>query len=81
MYKCAGPNGRISYADRPCPPGAGKPMRSRGSFTVIESGNLTGTRSRPGDTRPGWLKPIDPIGDCKRKGGRIDPELRACIIP
>jgi Domain of unknown function (DUF4124) len=34
-----------------------------------------------GDKRPSWLKPMDPIGDCKRKGGTIDPEFRACRLP
>jgi hypothetical protein len=38
-------------------------------------------RSASTDGRPDWLKPIDPIGDCKRRGGVIDRDLRACRLP
>jgi hypothetical protein len=41
---------------------------------------MTGLPKKEVDNRPVWLKPIDPVGDCKAKGGTVDKELRACIV-
>jgi hypothetical protein len=41
---------------------------------------MTGQPKKEVDNRPAWLKPIDPVGDCKAKGGTVDKELRACIV-
>lgn len=82
MYKCTDASGKIAYADKPC---AGNPKaapwKPKEPLNVVSSESLTGRKAEAKDNRPGWLKPIDPVGDCKKKGGKIDPELRACIIP
>jgi Domain of unknown function (DUF4124) len=83
MYKCNDAGGKTVYADKPCNgnPNA-KPWKPKAPLNVVSSESLTGTKkSESAEKRPSWLKPIDPIGDCKRKGGKIDPELRACIVP
>lgn len=83
MYKCANANGQTVYADKPCngDPKA-KPWVPKQPLNVVKSESLTGGQKKAAaDSRPSWLKPIDPIGDCKRKGGKIDPELRACMLP
>lgn len=85
LYKCAGANGRVEYTDRPCKgdPNA-VPWRPRQPLNVVDSATLTG-RSKESkgskDARPAWLKGPDPVGDCKRRGGTIDPEMRACRLP
>lgn len=84
MYKCRGADGRTTYSDQPCAKGADT-WKPRASITVMPAASLTGRaavgKAETGDKRPEWLRPLDPIGDCKRKGGRIDRELRACIVP
>jgi Domain of unknown function (DUF4124) len=75
MYKCSDSSGKTVYADA-------KPWKPKGPLNVVSSESLTGARkTEAADKRPGWLKPIDPVGDCKRKGGKIDPEFRACMLP
>ncbi|MEZ5653536.1 MAG: DUF4124 domain-containing protein [Burkholderiaceae bacterium] len=86
MYKCRGSDGRTTYGDEPCANGGGE-WKPRTNITVLPSSSLTGSKnanageSATTDARPQWLKPIDPIGDCKRRGGKIDKELRACMLP
>ena len=85
MYKCRGADGRTTYGDAPCPSG-GAAWKPRANVTVVPSSSLTGRRagadkSESLDGSSQSLKPIDPIGDCKRRGGRIDRELRACMVP
>lgn len=81
-YKCVGASGRTEYADHPCngDPGA-RPWQPKRPINVLGSEAFTGRKAEPADRRPAWLKGPDPIGDCKRKGGTIDPELRACVLP
>lgn len=82
MYKCPGPGGRIEYTDHPCDGNPKtQPWRPKQPLNVVTSESLTGKKAAPVDARPGWLKPIDPIGDCKRSGGTFDPEFRACKMP
>jgi hypothetical protein len=83
MYKCSDSSGKTVYTDQPCNgnPNA-KPWKPKQPLNVVSSESLTGARkTEAADKRPGWLKPIDPVGDCKRKGGKIDPEFRACMLP
>jgi len=81
MYKCPR-GGGFEYTDRPCngDPGANQ-FKPRQPLNVVGSETLTGRKAEVKDQRPAWLKGPDPIGDCKRKGGTIDPELRACMLP
>ncbi len=82
LYKCTGADGRTEYTDAPCrnDPKA-TPWRPRQPLNVVPSESLTGQPKGPADVRPAWLKPPDPIGDCKRRGGTFDPEFRACRLP
>ena len=82
MYKCVAADGKTVYADHPCDGNANaKAWQPKQPLNVVKSETLTGTKAQPADKRPAWLKPLDPVGDCKRKGGKIDPELRACMLP
>jgi len=85
MYKCKSADGRTIYGDEPCTNGGGA-WTPRNAITILPSSALTGNRAKSAasasnDGRPDWLKPIDPIGDCKRRGGQIDREMRACRLP
>lgn len=82
MYKCPRPGGGVEYTDAPCGanPGAHQ-WRPRHALNVVTSESLTGRKATPKDARPGWFKPLDPIGDCRRAGGEFDPEFRACKMP
>lgn len=82
MYKCVDGAGRTVYSDQPCNnnPSASQ-WKPKQPLNVVSSESLTGRKAEPADKRPAWLKPIDPVGDCKKKGGKIDPELRACMLP
>jgi hypothetical protein len=81
LYKCQ-IAGKTVYQDKECP-GAkdSKPYTPRNPISTMSSEALTGQPKKEVDNRPAWLKPIDPIGDCKARGGTIDKELRACIVP
>ncbi len=84
MFKCQAPDGRTEYQDRPC---KGDPKavewKPKQPLNVVSSESLTGRPKEASekDTRPAWLRGPDPVGDCKRKGGTIDKELRACRLP
>lgn len=83
VYKCQDANGRTQYSDRPCQAGREKAYKPP-QLTTIESDKLTGGR-RPAEPESGirkWLpKPLDPIADCRARGGEIDKEMRACRLP
>lgn len=82
MFKCTDASGKVVYADKPC---GGDPKATawqpKAPLNVVSSESLTGKKPQAKDNRPSWLKPLDPVGDCKKKGGKIDPELRACMLP
>jgi hypothetical protein len=80
-YKCQ-VSGKTVYQDKECPGVKdSKPYTPKNPINTISSEAMTGQPKKEVDNRPAWLKPIDPIGDCKAKGGTIDKELRACLIP
>ena len=87
IYKCT-KDGKVEYANSPCDKEA-KPVRLKGNVTVLgkeafvgKKDELTKTDSKAdGKGTILGIKPLDPIGDCTKKGGKIDKELRACIIP
>ena len=81
MYKCPR-GGGFEYTDQPCgrDPSAHQ-FRPRQPLNTVSSESLTGRKAEPADSRPAWLRGPDPIGDCKRKGGEIDKEMRACRLP
>ena len=88
MYKCRNASGALEYRDHPCPgrPDS-RPFVPQDRLTVVPADSLTGQSARSGsgtqDKRPGWIKELapDPIGHCTRRGGTIDRELRACMLP
>jgi hypothetical protein len=86
VYKCTR-GGRVEYSNSPCSKDA-KPHQLKGNVTVINSEALTGKAKESkaegagkGPTSILGIKPLDPIGDCKRKGGEFDKEFRACRMP
>jgi hypothetical protein len=81
LYKCQ-VAGKTVYQDKECPGlKDSKPYTPKNPINTISSEAITGQPKKEVDNRPAWLKPIDPIGDCKAKGGTVDKELRACIVP
>ena len=83
VFKCLDANGRTHYSDRPCPPGRERAYQPP-PLTTMESDKLTGGRraDAPEKGLRKWLpKPLDPIADCRARGGEIDKEMRACRLP
>jgi hypothetical protein len=90
-HKCVGAGGKVEYIDGPCKVGATeKPIKAK-PVTVMRSEDVSGKpkdaqeKEQANDHRPKWLKEanqsLDPIAQCKAKGGTIDKELRACMLP
>ena len=83
IYKCT-KDGRVEYANSPCDKEA-KPVQLKGNVTVLGKEAFVGKKddAAKADGKGAILgiKPLDPIGDCTKKGGKVDKELRACIIP
>ena len=86
MYKCT-KDGKVEYSNSPCDKEA-KPVQLKGNVTVLNKEAFVGKKDDPkSDNKPDnkgsilGIKPIDPIADCAKKGGKVDKELRACIIP
>lgn len=83
VHKCQDANGKIQYSDQPCRPAQARAYRPP-PLTTIESTKLTGGR-REAQEEKGirkWLpRPLDPIRDCRERGGEFDPEFRACRLP
>jgi hypothetical protein len=84
-HKCVGANGKVEYTDGPCKQGSTEKAITAKPVTVLKSESVTGQPAQPKDTRPAWLKEanetFDPIAKCKAKGGTIDKEFRACLLP
>jgi Domain of unknown function (DUF4124) len=90
IYKCV-KDGKVEYANSPCEKDA-KSVQLKGNVTVLKKEAITG-KADPTKTEPTSasgipslpslpnIKPPDPIGDCKKKGGTFDPEFRACKLP
>jgi Domain of unknown function (DUF4124) len=78
IYKCT-KDGKVEYANVPCEKDA-KPAALKGNVTVVNKSAFVGKEGK--DPKASVLpKPLDPVGDCKRKGGEIDPEFKACRLP
>ena len=84
VHKCQDATGKFQYSDRPCRGSRPKPYDPPG-LTTIEGSKLTGGRHDAKAPETGlrrWLpKAPDPVADCRARGGEIDRELRACLIP
>jgi hypothetical protein len=81
LYKCQ-IGGKTVYQDKECPGiKDSKPYTPRNPISTMSSEAMTGQSKKQVDKHPAWLKPIDPMGDCKARGGTIDKELRACQLP
>lgn len=85
VYKCT-KDGKVEYSNSPCDKEA-KPVQLKGNVTVLNREAFIGKKDDPktdakADVKGSILgvKPLDPVGDCTKKGGKIDKELRACII-
>ena len=80
LYKCQ-IAGKTVFQDKECPGVKdSKPYTPRNPINTMSSTAMTGQPKKEVDNRPAWLKPIEPVGDCKAKGGTVDKELRACIV-
>ncbi len=81
LYKCT-ISGRVVYQDQACPGQAdAKPYQFKAPLNTVTSQSLTGKAKEKPDNKPAWLKPLNPIEDCKAKGGTFNPEFRACQMP
>jgi hypothetical protein len=90
-HKCVGAGGKVEYTDGPCKVGSTeKPIKAK-PVTVLKGEEISGKPKDPAETekandhRPKWLKEanqtLDPIAQCKAKGGTIDKEFKACRLP
>jgi Domain of unknown function (DUF4124) len=90
-HKCVSAAGKVEYTDGPCKTGSTeKPIKAK-PVTVLKSEEVSGKPKdaaeieKANDHRPKWLKEanqaLDPIAQCKAKGGTIDKEFRACRLP
>jgi Domain of unknown function (DUF4124) len=83
IYKCV-VAGKTTYANEPCSKDA-KPAALKGNVTVMERKHFVGQEKTKegapaGKTALG-IKVPNPVAECKAKGGTIDKELRACMLP
>ena len=81
VYKCV-IAGKTTYSSEPCSKDA-KPATLKGNVTVVESKHFTGAAKQEAPARKTVLgvKVPNPVADCKERGGTVDKELRACILP
>jgi hypothetical protein len=90
-HKCVTAGGKVEYTDGPCKTGSTeKPIKAK-PVSVLKSEEVSGKPKdaaeieKANDHRPKWLKEanqaLDPIAQCKAKGGTIDKEFRACRLP
>ncbi len=83
IYKCV-IAGKTTYANEPCTKDA-KPATLKGNVTVVDRKAFVG-QDKPKEATPAGktvlgIKVPNPAADCKAKGGTIDKELRACMLP
>jgi hypothetical protein len=83
IYKCV-VAGKTTYANAPCSKDA-KPATLKGNVTVVEGKHFAG-QDKSKDGAPAGktalgIKVPNPVAECKAKGGTIDKELRACMLP
>lgn len=84
LHKCQISGGQIEYRNKPCESGRkALPMSADDRLSIISGESFRRREAPSQDKRPGWVKELapDPIGACKARGGVIDRELRACMIP
>jgi hypothetical protein len=83
IYKCT-VAGKVTYANTPCDSSA-RPAQLKGNVTTVDNSHLrkaaaTKQEAQAGKTIAG-VKIPNPVAECKAKGGTIDKELRACMLP
>ncbi len=79
VYKCQDATGKIQYADRPCYREQTQPYRPP-ELTMVEAARVTGGRKADAG-RNRRTRSLDPVGECRARGGEIDRELRTCRLP
>jgi hypothetical protein len=80
VYRCQDATARILYADSPCYRARTRPYRLRGAAT-IEPARRTGGHWVDAEANPSRTRPLDPVRECRARGGDIDPELHGCGLP
>jgi Domain of unknown function (DUF4124) len=80
IYKCV-IAGKTTYSNTPCSKDA-KPAQLKGNVTTIEGKHLAPkAKDEPTQRSVMGVKIPNPVAECKARGGTIDKELRACMLP
>ncbi len=83
VYKCT-KNGKVEYSNAPCD-AAAKPAQLKGTVNSLPKDAFVGQKKASDDTKGGktilGITPPNPIEECRKKGGKLNLEFRACELP
>lgn len=84
LYKCT-KNGKVEYSNSPCDAKA-QPAVLKGTVTTLNKEAFVGKARAQADANGKGktilgITPPNPIEECRKKGGKLDLELRACALP
>jgi hypothetical protein len=84
LYKCT-KNGKVEYSNSPCDAKA-QPAVLKGTVTSLNKEAFVGKARAEADPAGKGktilgVTPPNPIEECRKKGGKLDLELRACALP
>ncbi len=82
VYKCT-KNGKVEYSNAPCDTAA-KPAQLKGTVTSMPKESFVG-KAAAADPKTGktilGITPPNPIEECRKKGGKLNLEFKACELP
>jgi Domain of unknown function (DUF4124) len=83
VYKCT-KNGRVEYSNAPCDQAA-KPAQLKGTVNSLPKEAFVGQNKTAKDAGGGktilGITPPNPIEECRKKGGKLNLEFKACELP
>jgi hypothetical protein len=82
VYKCS-KNGKVEYSNAPCDQAA-KPAQLKGTVNSLPKEAFVGQNKTAKDAGGGktilGITPPNPIEECRKKGGKLNLELKACEL-
>lgn len=82
VYKCM-KNGKVEYSNAPCDVAA-KPAKLKGTVNSMSKESFTGNakvEEAKGSKTILGVTPPNPIEECRKKGGKLNLEFKACELP